>query len=101
MIIYNITVKVDAGIDAAWLLWQREVHIPEIMASGKFIDYKLCRLLEQDETDGITYVTQFTAATEKEYREYIDSYAPLLRQKAFDTWGNGFVAFRSLMEVIH
>lgn len=101
MIVYNITNKVATGIETAWLQWQKEVHIPEIMASGKFISYNMYRLLEHDDEEGVTYVIQFTAGNRTAYQEYIDAFAPLLRKKAFDQWGNQFIAFRSLMEVIH
>jgi hypothetical protein len=101
MIIYNITIKVEPAAEAAWLQWQREEHIPEILSSGKFMDHSMYRLLEQDESDGITYVTQFRAYGMDQYLEYIENFAPLLRQKSFDKWGNRFIAFRSLLEVIH
>lgn len=101
MIVYNITTKVALGIEAAWLQWQKETHIPEIMASGKFSKYNMYRLLEHDDDEGVTYVIQFTAVDLTAYQDYIDAFDPLLRKKAFQQWGNQFIAFRSLLEVIH
>jgi hypothetical protein len=101
MIVYNITTKVHSNIDAAWLQWQKEEHIPEMMATGLFTDYKLFRLLDQDDSEGNTYVIQYSAANADQYSQYTTVYAALLRQKAFRKWGDQFISFRSVLEVIH
>ena len=63
MIIYNVTVKVDNSIAGAWLDWMKKEHIPDLMRTGLFLDYRLSKLLEQDETEGITYTVQRIEAT--------------------------------------
>ena len=46
MIIYNVTVSlVDQSIHQDWLKWMKEIHIPEVMDTGFFLDNKICRLL--------------------------------------------------------
>lgn len=101
MIIYNITTKVHSSINADWLQWQREEHIPEIMSTGLFTAYRFFRLLEQDDSEGCTYAVQYTAASEENYQEYMQRFAPLLREKALEKWGDRIISFRSLLEVIH
>ncbi len=101
MFVYNITVKVIPEIEKDWIEWQRKEHIPDVMASGCFKEYKLFRLLEQEEEDGITYVVQYFASSLDDYTRYIEETAPLLRKKARDRWGNKFIAFRTVMEVVH
>jgi len=98
MIIYNITIKVDAAIAGEWIRWQQQEHIPEIMATNHFKEFHLSRLLNQDDSDGPTYVTQFFAETMEDYERYIKEDAPLLRDKAIARWGAGFIAYRSLLE---
>ncbi|HEY1022825.1 MAG TPA: DUF4286 family protein, partial [Flavisolibacter sp.] len=61
MIIYNVTIKVDASIADAWLAWLLEEHIPEVMQTGCFSDKKVVRLLEVDESEGPTYAIQYSA----------------------------------------
>lgn len=100
MIVYNITIKIDPEIEMPWLKWQQQEHIPDVMASGLFSHCKMFRLLEQDDTEGITFVVQYFAPALDNYYRYIDEYAPLLRQKAFDKWGNRFIAFRTVMKVV-
>jgi hypothetical protein len=102
MIVYNISIKIHRSIEPEWISWQKEEHIPEIMSSGQFTEYRFYKLLEQDEQDdGITYVVQYFAPSLQHYQHYIDTMAPALRQKAFDKWGNRFIAFRSLMQVVN
>ena len=57
MILYNVTVSlVDQSIHQDWLKWMKEIHIPEVMDTGYFLDNKICRLLVEDE---ITYAIQY------------------------------------------
>ena len=101
MFIYNITIKIETGIEKEWIEWQQKEHIPDVMASGLFSDYKFFRLLEQDETDGITYVIQYFTSSIENYKKYIEKFAPLLREKAFLKWGNQFIAFRTIMQAVN
>ena len=101
MIVYNITMKVHPAIEADWLTWQKEEHIPEIMSTKLFTEYKFYKLLEQDEAEGVTYVVQFFAPTKEHYQKYIDDFAASLRNKATAKWKDGFVGFRTIMQVVH
>jgi len=101
MVIYNVTIKVQHDIHEAWIAWMKNKHIPGVMGSGCFTKYQLVRLLETDESDGITYATQYFAETQTDYERYIEQFAPALGEDAGKTWGNRFVGFCSLMEVVH
>jgi predicted ATP-dependent endonuclease of OLD family len=101
MIVYNITIKITPEIEKDWVAWQKSEHIPDVMASEQFTEYKFYRLLEQENDDGITYVVQYFTSSIENYNCYIDETAPLLRQKAIEKWGNKFIAFRTLMQVVN
>jgi len=100
MIVYNSTIKVHPSIEAQWLQWQKEEHIPETMRSGLFTTYHIYRLLDHDDSDGNTYIIQYMAPELASYERYLDEFAPALLQKAFDKWGNQFIAFRTIMQVV-
>lgn len=100
MLIYNVTIKVDGGVADAWLQWLLEEHIPDVINTGCFSAYKVVRLLEIDDSEGPTYAIQYNADSKADYNRYIEMYAPLMRQKSIDKWGNRFVAFRSLMQIV-
>ena len=101
MIVYNLTIHVEHSIQEAWLRWQREEHIPAIMATRQFKEYRFFHLLEQDESEGTTFVIQFIAPTADHYKKYIEEFAPFLRNQSHDKWGNRQVVFRTIMEVMH
>jgi len=100
MIVCNITIKIDPAIEQEWLQWQNKEHIPDIMSTGLFTECKMFRLLEQDEHEGITYVLQYFASTAENYECYIRDHAPLLGKKALQRWGDGFIAFRTVMQLV-
>ncbi|MDB5252569.1 MAG: hypothetical protein JWP27_1738 [Flaviaesturariibacter sp.] len=99
-IIYNVTIKVDPSIADAWRTWLLSEHIPGIMGTGCFSDYRVVRLLETDESDGPTFAVQYTAADAAEYARYIAEHADYFRQDSTNRWGANFIAFRSVMEVV-
>ena len=101
MIVYNTTIKIDAQIENEWIDWQKNVHIPEVMATGLFSDNKLFRLLDQDEADGITYVTQYFSSSIDNYKKYIDEFAALLNEKAVAKWSYQFISFHSVMKIVN
>lgn len=100
MILYNVTVKVMPSIEKDWLQWMKEAHIPEVLATGKFTDARLWKMMDIDEEDGITYAVQYTTDTIEQYRAYLDEHASVMRQKGIDKWGDRFIAFRTVMEEI-
>lgn len=101
MIIYNVTVKVETSIANNWLEWLKEEHIPEILATGCFHDASVLQLMEPVDEEGVTYAIQYKAQSESDYQRYIREHAGIMRQKGLDQWGNRFIAFRSVMKVIH
>ncbi|MEO9021123.1 MAG: DUF4286 family protein [Ginsengibacter sp.] len=98
MFIYNITTKVDHAILNDWLQWQREIHIPGVMATGSFTEHRFYKLLEHDDDEGSAFVTQFMAATQADYDQYLLQFAPQLRKETLEKWGDQVVSFRTLLQ---
>jgi len=101
MIVYNVTTKVEHSVAEAWLTWLQEEHIPDIIATGCFTHAVILHLLETDDMEGVTYAVQYHSANKALYDRYLEQYADEMRSKAMNKWGNKFIAFRSLMEVVH
>lgn len=101
MFIYNVTTKVDPSIHEIWVEWMKQTHIPDIMKTGCFTEFQFVKLLEQDESDGPTYAVQYRAASKADYNRYLEIHANQLRNQVFAVWGNKFISFRSLMQVVH
>ena len=101
MIIYNVTIKVENSIDENWLSWLKEEHIPDIISTGCFTHATILRLLEADDTEGSTYAVQYHATSDDLYYRYIENFSDKMRKKGSDKWGNQFIAFRTVMRVVH
>lgn len=99
-LIYNVTIKVSHAIQADWLRWMQEEHLDEVVATGCFTQARLLHLVEADDEEGVTYAAQYEAASKDDYDRYIQVHADALRKKGYDRWGDGFIAFRTLMQVI-
>ena len=100
MFIYNVTIKLDHSIHTEWVHWMKEKHIPDVMQSGCFTGYKFVRLLDIEETEGVTYATQYFAETKEDYDRYISFFASSLRNDSIKQWGNKFIGFRTLMKEV-
>jgi len=100
MYIYNVTVKLDWSIHDVWVPWMLNEHMPEMVNTGCFTHFQLIRLLEIDEKEGPTYAAQYFAGSKPDYSRYVEIHSAAIRQKYFDKWGDRFVAFRSLMQIV-
>ena len=59
MIIYNVTVKIEQSLANDWVEWMKSKHIPDVIATGLFSTYRLCRIFEDDADGGMTFATQY------------------------------------------
>ena len=100
MILYNVTIKIDAEIAEEWMQWMQKVHIPDVMATGLFEAHRISRLLFQDESDGITYSIQYTLTDLQTLEKYQKEHAPRLQAEHTQRYKGRFVAFRTLMETV-
>jgi hypothetical protein len=92
MILYNVTVSIDYDIQKSWLKWMKEVHIPNVLATGLFVENKIAKI-HADEEGGISYSIQ--------YYLYQSKFAPSLQKEYQLKYAHKSVAFRTVLEVIH
>ena len=100
MILYNITIKVQSSIATQWLQWLKHEHAPDVLKSECFTHYKILQILEIDDSEGPTYAIQFFADSKSNYNRYVERYASEMRNKTFEKWGDKFIAFRSVMQIV-
>ncbi len=100
MIVYNVTVKIDASRADEWLAWMRQEHIPEVVATGLFTSYRLCRIMVDDEDGGQTFATQYACASRDLFDRYVSEFAPALRDKQRARFSDSYVAIRTIMQVV-
>ncbi len=100
MVLYNVTVNIETVVEEEWLHWIKSTHIPNVMATGKFLESKIFKLLHDEGDGSTTYSVQFFAATVKQVNNYLETDAPALVQAHMQRYKDKHVAFRTLMEQV-
>ena len=63
MIVCNISLKIDPGVEKDWIEWNKKEHIPDVLSTGFFPSNK----------------------------KYLEEFAPIIRERAFQKWENKFI----------
>ncbi|MEL6304617.1 MAG: DUF4286 family protein [Bacteroidota bacterium] len=100
MLIYNVTINIDDTVHDEWLLWMKDKHIPDMLATGKFSHAKMTKVLVEEELGGTTYSVQYTTKDRNTLDRYYQENAELLRQDALKRFADKFVAFRTELEIV-
>jgi len=101
MYIYNVTINIDEAVEKQWLHWMQEEHIPDMLATGKFTEAKMCQVMVKEDLGGITYSIQYTTDSKETLERYFKEDANRLRQEGVKLFANKFVAFRTELNVVH
>ncbi len=100
MIVYNVTVNIDAEVHEEWKEWMLKTHIPDVLATGMFIESRMWRMHTQEDEGGITYSIQYTLESMDKMKEYEENHAGRLRADHNKRYEGKFGAFRTMMEVV-
>ncbi len=99
MILYNVTVSIDPSVSEEWLSWMRTTHIPEVMATGCFVESRLSRV-QGEEEGGVTFAITYLSPNQALLDEYQLKHAPLLQKSHSEKYIGKFAAFRTFLHVI-
>lgn len=100
MILYNVTINIDDDVHDEWLQWMKEVHIPDVMNTGYFLENRICKIMAESE-GGVSYAIQYLCKNMEDLEDYQEKHAPRLQQEHTDRYAGKFAAFRTLLEVVH
>lgn len=98
MIIYNVTVSIDDDVHEEWLNWMQEVHIPDVMETGMFLESRISKILAEEE-GGKAYSIMYLCKDHETLEQYQETHAPRLQADHTNRYAGKFVAFRTLLEV--
>ncbi len=101
MYIYNVTINIEEAVHDKWLLWMKETHIPQMLATGKFTAAKMCKVLVEEEMGGTTYSVQYTTDSKETLERYYSEDANRLREDGTKLFSGQFVAFRTELQIIN
>jgi hypothetical protein len=99
MILYNVTVAIDPSVEKEWVNWMRSVHIPDVMATGCFIESRFSKV-QTEEEEGLSYAITYLCAHKELLEKYRNNYAPELQKEHSEKFNGRFAAFRTLLDVI-
>ncbi|MFD2161210.1 DUF4286 family protein [Paradesertivirga mongoliensis] len=100
MILYNITVIIDEGIEAEWLQWVNETFVPEALSSNLLVSNRTLKVLDSP-NEGFTYCLQFIADNLQNYNQFKDNHASALLDSLTAKFKNQSVHFSTIMEFIN
>ena len=100
MIIYNVTVSIEKEVSEEWVTWMREVHIPNVMATGYFLENRFAKVLFVGDDAGVTYTTQYVCKNMADLQVYQGSHAQRLQAEVKEKFEGRYAAFRTVLETI-
>lgn len=100
MILYNVTISIDAGIETEWVEWMKARHIPDILNTGMFVSARIFKVLNEDEAESTSYAVQYLAESMEHIRLYQQRYAPALQEEHHSRFRGRYAAFRTLLEAV-
>lgn len=100
MHIYNVTINIDESVHDEWVKWMKEEHIPDMLATGKFTQALMSRVLVKEAMGGITYSVQYQTKDRETLNLYYQEDAERLRKESKRFEGKA-VYFRTEMEIVH
>ena len=94
MIIYSVKICVAKKISKTWYKWMGKKHIPDIMNTNLFVEFKLYENFE----DNIRkkYLIQYKLENFEQYKKYEMKYQNNFQKEHSSKFKNKFLATRSL-----
>lgn len=100
MILYNITIVIENGVQNEWLDWMRMQFIQPSMSTKLFESSQLMKVIDSP-NEGTTYCLQFLAPNPGNIQLYKEQYEPEMMRSMHSRFANRFVSFSSLMEFVN
>lgn len=100
MYIYNVTINIEESVQEDWLRWMRDIHIPEMLATGKFSKALMTRVMVEEEMGGLTFSIQYTTDSKETLDKYYIEDAERLHSRETERFRGKFVAFRTELTIV-
>jgi hypothetical protein len=100
MLLYNVTVGIDTDIEMEWLHWMKTKHIPDVLNTSLFVDYKIYKVLHDNNDGTISYSVQYFSDSLEKVVQYLEVFAPALVEEHRQKFSNKHVAFQTLLEEV-
>lgn len=99
MIIYSVTITIEASIESEWIDWMNRVHVPDVLKTNCFTECCTYKAVDSEGEDPV-YVLQYQCRSIEEYHRYRDTFAPALQKEHSKRFAGRFRGSRQLLEEI-
>jgi hypothetical protein len=96
--IYSVSVAIESTIEADWLHWMQNTHIPAVVQTGYFSGYELLRQVELETQDLAHYQIRYFCDFLKNLHDYRANCAPQLQAEHTGRYQGRFTASRAVYE---
>ncbi len=100
MFIYNVTTNIDDSVHQEWLQWMQETHIPDMIATGKFTEAKIVKVLVEEEMGGQTYSVQYVTDSKATIKAFHQEDANRLKRDVLVKFADKIVSFETELQII-
>lgn len=100
MILYNVTVNIEKESEAEWVSWMKETHIPDVLATGMFLENRFYKILHDNEDGSTNYSVQYFTDSMEKIMKYQENFAARLQEDVNQRFRDRFVVFRTLLETV-
>ena len=99
MIIYSVTISIEAGIESEWIDWMSRVHVPDLLRTGCFLECTMYKVVDAI-GDEVQYAMQYHCRSIEDYHRYRDTFAAALQKEHSDRFAGRFRGSRQLLEEV-
>jgi hypothetical protein len=99
MIIYQVTISLESGVEAEWIEWMKRTHIPDVLRTGCFSSCRIHKAVGGESEEPV-YVMQYSCRSVADYHGYRDTFAPALQKDHSERFSGRLRGARQLLEEI-
>ena len=100
MIVYNVTINIDNEFAGDFIDWMQNTHIPDVIATGQFLSYKILKLISEEDNGGTTFAIQYFLDAMDNLEHYQTFHSKRLQADLKSRYEGKYVAFRTVLEVL-
>lgn len=100
MLLYNVTIGIDKAVEQVWVQWMKEQFIPVVMKTRLFTDWKMYKVLHDQEDGSVSYSVQYFASSIEDVVKFVEKIEPELNVEFNKLYKDRHVAFRTLLEEV-
>lgn len=98
-VLYEVTLDVDAGIEADYRAWLRD-HVAQMLALPGFIDARMAEVLDPAPAPGrVVFCVHYRLQDEAALQAYFDRHAAAMRGDGMARFGDRFQASRRVLRL--